>query len=381
MSQALIANPDNPWLLIVKGRVLNALAEYSEALETLDHLLTKEPENVTALRYKGLALLSMNRNENALDVFQKALSIEPENSDVMVATAFTLLFDDKYDEAGLTKALNYLDEALKIEPEAAWPWSIKGTTLCDLSKYEESIEALNKAIEFDQNDIDSRIYKGWAYQCLATRTMQESLAREIEAEAVFHPSFSFKEWASKYDASEHLRMGEEAYKSSVTIAEGNLWGQKGIGDIRYLLGDKEASDQIYKNVLDQALQSGDLDASTLSLMGWCKFRLGQYDEAVRLFIENQSIIVNILSSQFDLALALLSNEQYSLGLEEYKRGVSMAAGRPRLRCRGLLSVACGDLWQAIMIKPDLWSVTEVREAVQMLNESVSNPTTPAAAAG
>ena len=364
IEEALALAPDNSWLLLIKGQVLSALGEHEEAIESFDRLLSESPEDVVALHHKGIALLGLNKNDQAVAIFEQVLAIDPQNVTIIVTMAFTLLFDDKYSEEKLKKALGYLSQALELEPDNAWALYIKGSTLCDLGDYAESIPTLKRAAELDKDDIDCRTYLGWALQCQSVTLIRALWEQQLEKH--FPEKLSLKEWVSRSEADVLLQEAEEAYRAALKIDEKNLWAQKGVANIRYLLGDEDGARKIYEQVLEEAERSGDFDAPTLSLIGWCRYRLKQYDQAVRLFIDNQSLIADMAAAQFDLALALFSSKQYSPGLGQYERGVKVARERPDRRFRGLLSVARGDLLEAAIADPSMCTSEEVKIAFTLL---------------
>jgi tetratricopeptide (TPR) repeat protein len=373
IEEALALAPDNSWLLLIKGQVLSGLGEHEEAIESFDRVLSESPDDVVVLHHKGIALLGLNRNDQAVAVFERVLTLDPQHVTVMATMAFTLLFDDKYSEEKLDKALRYLDQALELDPDNAWALYIKGSTLCDLGDYAESVDALKRSAELDKTDVDCRTYLGWALQCQSIILIRALWEQQLEKD--FPEKLSLKEWVTRSEADVPLQKAEEAYRAALEIDEHNLWAQKGVANIRYLLGDEDGARKIYQQVLDAAESSGDFDAPTLSLIGWCRYRLKQYDDAVRLFIDNQSLIADMAAAQFDLALALFSSKQYSPGLGQYERGVKVARERPERRFRGLLSVARGDLLEAAIYDPSMCTSEEVKTAFALLETG----TTPVAA--
>ena len=372
VNQALVLAADSSSLwLILKGRILNALGKYNEAITVLEQALKIEADSNPAIRQLAITYLGLNRRDEALAAFERALAADPKNAHLLASVAYTLLSDDKYDEQQLLKAHEHLDEALRIESSSGWAWGLKGANLCDLAEYDGAIAALNEAIRFDPKDIVNYILKGWAYQCLASQTMEESLERAIRNDLSLLQNALLNDYSGKTQVAAYLESAETAYKQGLELDAADLWCKKGLGNVSYLLGDKEAANRFYESVVEKVENVRDLGPGDLALIGWCKLRLGHAEEAVRLFIENQSIVAGRIGIQFDLALALLCNDQPSLSLEEYSRGFSRAAEKPRRRRHGLLSVARSDLLITAIAIPGKWSITEVGKALQILGESES----------
>jgi len=64
------------------------------------------------------------------------------------------------DSRHLSVALDYYDQAIKIDPNYAYAWNNKGIALSNLGKYDEAIECHDRAIKIDPNYADAWNNKG-----------------------------------------------------------------------------------------------------------------------------------------------------------------------------------------------------------------------------
>ena len=64
------------------------------------------------------------------------------------------------DSRHLSVALDYYDQAIKIDPNYAYAWNNKGIALRNLGKYDEAIECYDRAIAIDPNYADAWNNKG-----------------------------------------------------------------------------------------------------------------------------------------------------------------------------------------------------------------------------
>jgi Flp pilus assembly protein TadD len=71
----------------------------------------------------------------------------------------------KYDEA-----IQAFDKALELDPQNAEAWSEKGYALGELGKYDEAIQALDKAIELDPQNAEAWSEKGVVLELLNKTT-------------------------------------------------------------------------------------------------------------------------------------------------------------------------------------------------------------------
>lgn len=96
---------------------------------------------------KGSVLYSMERYNEAIEAYDRAISLYPRFADAWCGRGEALSgLGDKYYE----KALKDYDKAINLNPNMAYAWHGKGEVLKDLGRYEEAIEAFNKAIELDK---------------------------------------------------------------------------------------------------------------------------------------------------------------------------------------------------------------------------------------
>jgi len=261
---------------------------------------------------------------------RRAVELDPNSSWAYAEMGGALRMLGRYAEA-----LEALDKALKLSPDDAWALGVKGMLLCEIAEYSKAIEVLDRAVKLNPKDAESLYFKGWALEYLG--------AKNAEA--------------------------KEAYETAVKMEPDNLWYHVGFADVMNLF-DTEAAKEEYGWVIVEAKKRGCSDSGTLSLIGWCHYRLGLYDEAVRALSDSVSLDPEAAHTQFDLALALMCNERYVLSLREYQKGLKMVKVADPQRQRGLLSVAFEDLSQALKKQPSLWESKEAQEAKALLKDAL-----------
>jgi tetratricopeptide (TPR) repeat protein len=127
--------------------------------------------------------------------------------------------------------------------------------------------------------------------------------------------------------------------------------------------------------IDQVAKSGvstRKNIDIISLVGWCHYRLGEYEEAARTFVEALALDANSVYTHFDLALALMCDGRYSRALRKYGLTIELAKSKHILRRRGLLWVARRELKEAIDEQPRLAEVVEAQEGLEWLDNAWSD---------
>ena len=116
---------------------------YLTALSVKDIILTGN-------EYLGNRVYSM-----ALDYYDQAIRMDPNYADAWNNKGIALHNLKKYKEA-----IECNDRAIKIDPNYADAWNNKGVSLGKLGKYKEAIECNDRAIKIDPNYADAWNNKG-----------------------------------------------------------------------------------------------------------------------------------------------------------------------------------------------------------------------------
>src|SRR5262249_20042287 len=165
--KALEAHPMDKYALVLKGEVLNSLAEHIEAIKCYDKVICKDDVpgqdswHHYALTLKGNALSSLGKYDEALICYDKAM--EENYYPVIVLANKT----GKLSSTNATKAwsrkvscltdlevdviLEGFNKLLDNAPNNAYAWNWKGNILSNLGRYEEGIKCYDKAIVLDPN--------------------------------------------------------------------------------------------------------------------------------------------------------------------------------------------------------------------------------------
>lgn len=123
--QALQQNPPE----VLKGQVEERLSQVQRNIEARDHF------------DKASRLMDEKRWDEARRELEQVLSIEPKNPSALFAMgrAFYNLNDKE-------QALAYLDRAVEVDPGMAAAWTQKGAALEDLQRFEEAMNAYERAL-------------------------------------------------------------------------------------------------------------------------------------------------------------------------------------------------------------------------------------------
>jgi len=113
--KALLLEPNNPDLLVMKGDALSHIRNYTGAIEYYDKALAIQPNSRGS---KGLMqgigddLYHLGKYNEAIRSYDKVLAIQPNNPDLLISKGNSLLHIANY-----SGAIKYYDKALTVIPK------------------------------------------------------------------------------------------------------------------------------------------------------------------------------------------------------------------------------------------------------------------------
>jgi tetratricopeptide (TPR) repeat protein len=170
---------------------------YDEAIDSFQSFLEENPENIEAIIYLGMAYRSAGEYDQAIEKYKRALELDPDRKSVfqLLGVAFLLnknieegkVYLEKYREQepddpdayfnlgalySMIKqyqlAAEYFDQAIKKYPRSkktslADAWLNKGLNSFKEGSYSESIEHIEKALKYDNQNGLASYYMGLNY--------------------------------------------------------------------------------------------------------------------------------------------------------------------------------------------------------------------------
>ena len=107
----------------------------------------------------GEKLRNAKKYSEAIDEFSKAIKLKPNYADAYHVRGIAYAQLGKYDDA-----IRDYNKAIQINPKFAMTYLNRGNTYRDLKKYGESPRDYNQAIEIDPNCSEAYSNRGWLYE-------------------------------------------------------------------------------------------------------------------------------------------------------------------------------------------------------------------------
>ncbi|MFZ0511733.1 MAG: tetratricopeptide repeat protein [Candidatus Nitrosopolaris sp.] len=143
--------------------------------------------SVKEIILKGNEYLSRRDYSMALDYYDQAIKIDPKYADAWINKGLAIHNLRKYNEA-----IESYDKAIEIDPKYADAWNNKGVSLGKLGKYKEAIECCDRAVKIDPNYANAWNNKGIALRILGQQKDADrcfAKARDLSKPHVFRQSF------------------------------------------------------------------------------------------------------------------------------------------------------------------------------------------------
>ncbi len=169
-------DPLEPVYHFIRGRALDGLKRYDDAIGAFDKAIALKPDYPRAYNNKGIALKNTGKFDEAIAAYDKAIELKPDLVPAYNNKGIALFFLGKHDEA-----IKAFDKAIELKPADHYAYVSKGCSLTELGKYGEAVESFGKGIDL-KPDFGSAYYnRACALSLLGKKDeMAADLKRAIE---------------------------------------------------------------------------------------------------------------------------------------------------------------------------------------------------------
>jgi tetratricopeptide (TPR) repeat protein len=298
-----------------RGDVLDSLKRYDEALVSYDRAIEIDANDQLVWFLRGLLLDTLKRYEEALVSLDRAIELDPNDQSAWRWRGYVLNNLKRYEEA-----LESYDRALELDANDEWAWVNRGNVLNNLKRYEEALVSYDRAIELDDNDPWDWASRGDVLDNLKRyEEALESYDRAIELDANYQWA-----WVNRGDVLNNLKRYEEALVSfdrAIELDANYQWAWVNRGDVLRNLKRYEEALASY----DRALELDANDQWAWTLRGDVLSNLERYEEALASYDRALELDANDQLA-WTLRGDVLSNlERYEEALASYDRALELDA--------------------------------------------------------
>jgi tetratricopeptide (TPR) repeat protein len=230
-----------------------------------------------------------------------------------LSASYSLSNLNRYEEA-----IEACDRALTIDPNVAATWNNRGNALLNLKRYAEAIEACDRALAIDQNYEPAWVTKGNALYNL--KRYEEAIQAYDRALAI-DQNFVFA-WNNKGNALRNLKRYAEAIQAcdrALAIDQNHVgaWDNKGIA-LRELNRYEEAIE-----ACDRALAIDQNHVVAWVTKGNALYNLKRYEEAIQVYGRALAIDQNDAAAWSNKGAALRDLKRYEEAIQACDRALAI----------------------------------------------------------
>jgi tetratricopeptide (TPR) repeat protein len=302
----------------MRGDILDNLERYEEALISLNQAIEIKPDDAISWNNKSWCLSNLKRYNEALAACEKAIEIDPNLAMAWYNKGMTLDEDNNENESLVSLAS--LNKAVELDPNLSQAWANRGVKLNNLARYEEGLASLEKAIEIDPNYANAWSRRGWSLnQLKCYEDALKSYDKAIELDVKDHWA-----WANRGVVLDNLKRYEEAlvsFEKAIQLEPNDSLAWIKIGNILANLERYEEALVSFDKVIE-------LDAN--ALLAWGKrsnilANLERYEEALASFDKMIALDANDQSVWFFRGLILHNLKCYDEALKSFDRAIELDA--------------------------------------------------------
>jgi putative PEP-CTERM system TPR-repeat lipoprotein len=295
------------------------------ALEALEDALRIDPRNITVLDMMGRIYFAAHDYEKVISVYRRMASVSPIAGTQRIAAAYSAM--GKYDRALqelqgvsfdgvdrikvimqrvkiLMKKEDYYaaeraaQEIISLAPESDAGYIVLADVYARTRKFSEAVDALNAAEKINPENVKTRITKGNVYVQMEDYQSALKVFKALEKR--------YPEYAPVYffQASTMQMMGETkaAVKSYEKALEISPDYAPSLNNLAYLYAEGSGDIEKAFDMAQRAKKIAPKDGNITDTLGWTLFKKGNYDEALKYFLEASTYLPEEPSIHYHLGL-------------------------------------------------------------------------------
>lgn len=183
--QQILAEQHHPEALHSLGQIAMRSQDYSQAIAYFGQILDVYPDNAGTLNNRAIAYFQQGQISLAQKDWERALDADPKQSSFW----FNLgrCFQAYQTTHGHTQAKKCFQKAVALTPDYVQAWNSLGNVLAECGKTKKAIQAYQKALSYEPEQIDTQVNMAVSYVEIHKRKTAYRLLKQI-AETVPAPA-------------------------------------------------------------------------------------------------------------------------------------------------------------------------------------------------
>jgi len=281
-------------IFLNRGNVLKILNRLTESVESYDAAIELQPEYAAAYSNRGVALLDMGRLEDALESFNSAVKFNSKFAEAYYNRGNTLQKLSQHAEA-----LANFDSAITLKNDFVPAHVNRGIALNNMSSYEEALNSFERALELDASMSEAHFNRGITLRHLGR--FEEAIL-SFDGAITLKPKFS-EAYCNRGISQKELQRHEEAtvsYQKAISLDSNNAEAHCNLGVVFRELGRFDEALLSF----DQAISLKADFAQAYSNRGTALIGLNRLKDALDCFEKAIAIKPNLTEAHYNRGNAL-----------------------------------------------------------------------------
>lgn len=343
LNKVLGSEPLNTEALFFRAEGFRAIQDYRRAMDDYAELLKRKEHVLDCYLWLGRLNDTVHNYDKAIEYSNKALETDPNNA--MALWNIGKAYKGKEEFA---KAIEFLNRALTSDPKLSVK-ADRGYCFYKLGKYKQAQSDLEKAVDENVSDLDSRNYLALCYDAVGKH--KDAVSTIVIAADRDSQNSNYKNTLEL--SAKHL---EEECRQQTLVQPNNAQAHADLAFALYNL--KNFSESL--NSAKTAISLRSDKAEYYYIAGNCQYEAKNFESAIQNFTRALELNPNFNDCKFELARAYSAAGETSKAIRVYTHLIALnqyRAGSYRNRAQLYYRLykfpeAISDCQNSLQIKPD-----------------------------
>ncbi len=320
-----------------------------KAVKVLEEALRNNPEDVKAMDMKGRIYLAGKDYQSALSVYKAMAAAAPETGKQRMAGVYSAMGDynrairelkgllagrnDRADIQGqivnlyirkkdFKEAERYAGEIISLRPEKDNGYRSLAAVYIAEKKFRKAVSALKKAGELNPDNPETKATMGKVY--IAVKDLQKAMEifKGLEkSNPEYAPAYFLQ--AGILEMTGRKKAAVAKYEKALELSTNHI---PSLNNLAYLYAEGYGPVEEAVRLAQRAKKLVPENGSITDTLGWALFNKGDYDDALKQFIEATHYLPGEPAIRYHLGLAYLKEGMRDKAGEQLKNAVRLGRG-------------------------------------------------------
>jgi putative PEP-CTERM system TPR-repeat lipoprotein len=330
LDEALDSDQGDVSALDMKGRIYVAGKKYNDAL--LNYKKMKEVSPRTgAFRLAGVHMIKkdyddairelemlmdlLGEKQGGLSKLSVNKKIDTSKIDVLLLMTEIYIKKNEYGNAEISAK-----EIISLVPDSDAGYKVLADVYVANNQFANAVTALEKAEQLSPDDLSIKLAKGRVYMSANDLNKAMIILRAIEKSNPEYVQAHLLQ-ANIFEITDRNKDAVRKHKKVLALSPDNILS---LNNLAYLYAEGYGPVDKAISLAQRAKKLTPNNGNVSDTLGWAYYQSGNYDEALKNFIEATKYIPDEPSIHYHIGLAFLKKEMKDKAEEQFKKAIALA---------------------------------------------------------